>query len=132
MKADAAIEKVAAQHFNQLMYETVTIRGSNHDAEEARVAHQLEQLSHKRLSRAEEQAERERLWAEEDRLNSLPDTPDEVIESATGESYATRWQRIPRNDRGRWLKSEAIEIAATKTGLTVSLPWEPEPVTVAL
>jgi len=52
------------------------IEGENHDIELTEIQIQLDDLSKRHLPRAEEVAEREALWARQDRLASLPNIPD--------------------------------------------------------
>jgi site-specific DNA recombinase len=75
---------------------------------------ELRRLGSQELPRAEEQAERERLWAEEDRIKATPIVEDTVVEEETGETWAELWERVPVHERGAWLDRNGFRVTASK------------------
>jgi DNA invertase Pin-like site-specific DNA recombinase len=67
------------------------VNGENHDAELAEVQLALSDLPKRGLSDDEEDAERKRLRAERNRLQSLPNTPDRWDEVPTGQTVGEHW-----------------------------------------
>ncbi len=91
------------------------IRTERHDfsAELADVQYQLANLSSQGLTDDAEDAERMRLRAERDRLESLEGVP--VIRQVdTGESYAQHWLTLTTDaDRNTWLRNSGIRVYAS-------------------
>jgi DNA invertase Pin-like site-specific DNA recombinase len=117
--ADAAVDAIMAADFNVPVMLRVLVKGRDYAAELDQVALELRQLAARGLSRADERAERERLWAEEDRLGALTPEDDRWELVPTGEFYAEVYAKTPRHDRGAWLARHGFTVTADKTLVTV-------------
>jgi DNA invertase Pin-like site-specific DNA recombinase len=118
-EVDQAIDHLIATYFRVPIMLHAMIRGRDHQAELDQVALELDQLPRRRLARAEEQAERERLWAEEDRLKALPVEEDHWELLPSGEVYAEEYARMSPCERGEWLAWHGFRITATKAEVTI-------------
>jgi len=98
----------------------VLVKGGDHQAEIDQVDLELRQLPARGLGRAAEQAERERLWAEQDRLGGLPVEEDRWEEVPTGEMYDRVWAGLPDAERGAWLVRHGFRVYASKAGVRVT------------
>lgn len=70
------------------------VEGVNYDARLAEIDLELQDLPRRRLSRAEEQAERERLWAEQDELSRRESIPDHWEPTDTGKTVGQHWASL--------------------------------------
>lgn len=118
---DAAVDQIMRDYDEPVIVKRIK-RGNEaalqKELEEIRF--ELRRLGSQELPRAEEQAERERLWAEEDRVKATPVVEDTVGEEPTGETYAALWERMPVHERGAWLASHEFRVYASRAG-TVEL-----------
>lgn len=95
---------------------------TGHQVELDDVAAKLEDLPRRKLPRAEEQAERERLWARQDELEGLPATPAWIervpVLKANGEplSHGERWQASTPAGKRTWLRDAAFSVQLTTPG----------------
>ena len=88
------------------------VKGENHDIELAAVKLELADLPNRGLSRQKEQTERERLWAEEDRLGDLPNVADEWKPVETGETVGTHYAGLDFEGKRRMLLDDVRLYAA--------------------
>jgi site-specific DNA recombinase len=120
-----SLVRAAMAELRKPVTKLVYVPGNDHSTELDDVQFRLKQLPAQGLSRAEEQAERERLWAEEDRLRSLPVEPGETRRVETGETYADWWQSMSCDtERNDWLRSLGVRIWAWKydgSGISASM-----------
>lgn len=72
-------------------------------AAKAKVDAELLRLPSLRLSRPDEQARREKLWAELDEIEQAPRISDSRKLVRTGETYASRWERLSPRERREFL-----------------------------
>ncbi len=86
----------------------------------AEVDFKLRRLASQELPREQEQAERERLWAEQDQLKAIPLTGPtmERDETATA-TYFEEWDRTPVPGRGPWLIEHGFRVTASRAEVTV-------------
>ena len=116
---DAAADK-AMRVLTEARQEFTLVPGHYADkAELERIEDELADLPLRRLPRVEEQAERDRLWADQDRVGSLPVVPDTYEPVATSESYAEIWATLPAYERGPWLTSQRFRLTASHERVTV-------------
>jgi hypothetical protein len=87
----------------------------------AEVDFKLRRLASQELPREREQAERERLWAEQDQLKATPLTGPtlERDETATA-TYFEEWERTLVPERGPWLAREGFRVTAARNEITVA------------
>jgi site-specific DNA recombinase len=95
-----------------------------HQTEIDDITMKLDELPARRLSRADEQAERERLWAEQDRLSELPakaawtEFVPVLDEAGRPVTYGTRWAASDRAERRAWLRERSgFELYLGKPGM---------------
>jgi DNA invertase Pin-like site-specific DNA recombinase len=93
------------------------VKGENYDADLARIQLALNDLPKQGLSRQDEQTERERLWAEEDRYTELnkharPDYWDDV---PTGEAVGEHFTSLDFGGRRKMMLDDDVKIYAEKT-----------------
>ena len=115
--ADEALGWWMSGNHGQIYVQTIIRGHTDREIELAEIAYALQQLPIRSLSRTEEQTERERLWAEEDRVKALPDEPDRVESVPAGETYGSAWAKLPPAERSPWLKKMKKHVFAGKTGL---------------
>ena len=115
---DAAANRAMAV-LNEARQEYTLVPGHDHKVDLERIEDELADLPLRRLPRAEEQAERDRLWAEQDRVGGLPVVPDTYEPVATSESYAEIWATLPTYERGPWLTREHLHLTASHERVTV-------------
>lgn len=136
MRADSALNRLAERAWGGPVWVVTEIRPADYSAEIAKVIYQARHLGMQGLSRQEEQAERERLWAEEDRLRELQENAGQVqyVEEADPDhpSWLLWWQDTPVTDRGAWLRDHGFTVTASRTEITVMVPWSDKPITEAL
>jgi hypothetical protein len=118
-KVDAAVNRIIAETFHTPVMLRTLVKGNDWQPEIDAVALELRQLPSRGLSRAEEQAERERLWAEEDRLKALPVEDDRWTLTPTGEFYDELYEALNVPERGAWLVTHGFRVYASKTEVTV-------------
>jgi DNA invertase Pin-like site-specific DNA recombinase len=118
---DAAVDEIIAADFNVPVMLRVLVKGRDWESEIDAIGLELRQLASRGLGRAEEQAERERLWAAEDELRGRDVEDDHWELVPTGEVYADVYAATPRPDRGAWLVRYGFEIEADKALVTVRL-----------
>jgi hypothetical protein len=111
---DETVNRVMAVTWRTPIMLAALVKGTDHQPELDAVALELEHLPRRRLSRADEHAERERLWAEEDRLKALPVEDDRWEEVPTGELYSEEYERQPVSERGAWLHRHGFTVYADK------------------
>jgi DNA invertase Pin-like site-specific DNA recombinase len=86
---------------------------TGHQAEIKDITMRLDELPARRLPREQEQAERERLWAEQDALAALPGkaawTEYVPVTDENGEpvTYGSRWLASDRAERRAWLREKS-------------------------
>jgi DNA invertase Pin-like site-specific DNA recombinase len=117
---DAAVDRVIRADFHEPVLLRVLVKGADHQPEIDQVDLELRQLPARGLGRAAEQAERERLWAEQDRLEDLPVEEDHWEEVPTGEMYDQVWAGLPEPERGAWLVRHGFRVYASKAGVRVT------------
>jgi DNA invertase Pin-like site-specific DNA recombinase len=117
---DNAVNAIIAKTFSTPVLVRRLIPGHDHSAELAEVRYDMQQLPLRGLPRAEEDAERNRLRDEEDRLLALPSVPDRWEEVPNGHTYAGVWAELSTPERGPWLASHGFRVTADKTKVTVS------------
>lgn len=88
------------------------VAGNDHAAELTEAEAELFDLPRRRLDRATEDAERDRLRAEYDRIAALPAEPDRWEWRSTGETYAQRWTLCATNDERRELLKGKVHFRA--------------------
>lgn len=103
------------------------VPGSNWAQEKADVQGDLNRLPvtarARHMSRAEENAERQRLWDLQDELETRKTTADTVQWIDTGRTYADEWKALTDNaDRDAWMQSLEISVTAGKGEAEVTLP----------
>jgi site-specific DNA recombinase len=118
---DDAVNAIIAGAFNV----PVMVKKIDHgneaalEAELAGIEFELKQLPARGLSRADEQAERERLWAEQDKVSATVLVPDTVREVPSKDTYAGLWARLGIHERGGWLRGHGFQVTASKDAVTV-------------
>lgn len=112
---DEALDWWMSDNRGQIKVNTIIRGHTNREIELADIAYRLQQLPVQGLSRRDEQAERDLLYAEEDRLTALPDEPDRVETVPTGETYGSAWAQLPYTERTPWLKKNNKYVCASKT-----------------
>ena len=118
--ANDAVDAIIAESFDTPRYVRKVIPGTDHVAELESLQFELDHLPARHLPRRDEQAERERLWAEQDRVAALPVVPDREVLADSGETYAGLWKSTGIPERGPWLVSQGFTVRALKTAVTVS------------
>jgi DNA invertase Pin-like site-specific DNA recombinase len=116
---DGAVDEILATEFHKPVTIRTLVKGNDHQAELDQVALELRQLPSRGLARAEEQAERELLWAEEDRIKALPVEDDRWEEVPTGQMYDQAYALTPVHERGAWLVHNGFRVYASKAEVTV-------------
>lgn len=91
------------------------VPGENHDRELAGIRLELDDLSKRNLSDAEEDSERARLRAERDRLESLPNVPDHWEEVDTGKTVGEHFASLHREGRRAMLLDDVTVYAQSIT-----------------
>ncbi|MGH3297297.1 MAG: hypothetical protein ACRDP7_36425 [Trebonia sp.] len=124
--ADMAVDALVRQTQDRPVTEVRLIPGNDYEAEKAAVREALSQLPLRSLGRREEQAERERLWAEQDRLEELVPVPAcyEYTEARPRQTYAEVWAQLDTEDRSAFLARQHFKVFAAKN--TVRLEREGE------
>jgi site-specific DNA recombinase len=117
---DSAVNRIIAATFDVPVIVRTLVPGHDHSAELAEVRYELQQLPLRGLPRADEAAERDRLWAEEDRVAALPSVPDRYEEKPGRHTYAGLWEALSIPERGPWLAANGFRITADKAEVTVS------------
>ena len=111
--ANMAVDAIITKTQDRPVVDYRLVPGDDHEAEKAAVREALDQLPRLGLDRRAEQAERERLWAEQDRLEVLETVPARYDEAETGEgTYAEVWARLDPAGRSAFLNR----------GTSVSMP----------
>jgi site-specific DNA recombinase len=80
---------------------------------------ELEQLPRRRLTRDQEDAERNALRDEYDAVEATTVVEDEVREVGTGQTYGQVWGKLDIHQRGHWLAGEGFRVYASKTEVRV-------------
>jgi DNA invertase Pin-like site-specific DNA recombinase len=119
-QVDEAVNKIVNEIFNIPRKVRHIIPGTDHAAELQSLDFELQQLPAKRLDRRAEQAEREALWAEQDRIAALPVVDDEEVWVDTKETYADLWNALRPADRGPWLVANGFTVRASRAAVTLS------------
>jgi DNA invertase Pin-like site-specific DNA recombinase len=117
---DETVNKIMAVTWRRPVMLATLIRGTDYQPELDAIAGELRQLPQRGLDRRAEQAERERLWAEEDRIRALPVTDDRWAEVATGELYSELYEAQPVSERGAWLHRHGFTVYADKAEVTLT------------
>ena len=113
--ANMAVDAIITKTQDRPVVDYRLIPGDDHEAEKAAVREALDQLPRLGLDRRAEQAERERLWAEQDRLQALETVPARYDEVETGEgTYAEVWARLDPAGRSAFLNKRHFRVYATK------------------
>jgi len=113
--ADAAVDAIITQTQDRPVTQIRLIPGNDHEAEKQAVREALDQLPKLGLGRQAEQAERERLWAEQDRLEELEPVPADYEQVETGEgTYAEVWERLDAEGRADFLAKRRFRVYADK------------------
>jgi DNA invertase Pin-like site-specific DNA recombinase len=94
----------------------VVIPGNDTTEALERVLAELDALPRRRLSRREEQAERERLWAEQDRLEAMPAVPVRRELRFTGRSMGDAWQSWSHAERIAYLNRGEFRLMLSADG----------------
>lgn len=128
--ADMAVDAIITGTQDRPVTEVRLIPGNDFEAEKAAVREALSQLPLAGLDRRAEQAERERLWAEQDRLEELEPVPAVYEYRETGEgTYAEVWARLDTEGRTAFLARQRFRVYARKDvvrlerGSGVWKPW---------
>jgi hypothetical protein len=117
---DDAVNKIIAETFDTHVMVRKLIPGTDHSAELAELAYELQQLPLLGLSWGEEDARRAELRASYERVSSLETTPDRWEEVPNGHTYAGVWEGLGTPERGAWLKAKGFTVTASKAAVTVS------------
>ena len=112
--ANDAVDAIIAESFDTPRYVRKVIPGTDHVAELESLQFELDHLPARHLPRRDEQAERERLWAEQDRVAALPVVPDREVLADSGETYAGLWKSTGIPERGPWLVSQGFTVRASR------------------
>lgn len=113
--ADMAVDALITQTQDRPVTEVTLIPGKDYEAEKAAVREALDQLPRLGLDRRAEQAERERLWAEQDRLEELEPVLASYDYVETGEgTYSQVWARLDTEGRSTFLARQRFRVFATK------------------
>jgi hypothetical protein len=115
------VDQIIPAYFHVPITLRALIRGTDYQAELDQIALELMQLPGRELPRAVEQAERERLWAEEDRLKALPVEDDRWELIPTADFYDEVYAALPEHERGEWLVDNEFVVYASKAGVDVIL-----------
>lgn len=91
------------------------VKGENHDIELTEIRIALDDLPKRHLSDAEEDAERSRLRAERNRLESLPNIPDHWEEVDTGKTVGEHFVSLNREGRRAMLLEDVTVYAESIT-----------------
>ena len=120
--ADNAVNEIMRRKYDVPIIVMVHKPGNELAIERALAAvdFKLRRLASQELPREREQAERERLWAEQDQLKATPLTGPtlERDETATA-TYFEEWERVPVPERGPWLAREGFRVTAARNEITV-------------
>ena len=120
--ADALMNRVMSR-LRRPVLRPVFHPAEGHQVELDDIAMALEDLPKRRLSRADEQAERERLWAEQDRLEGLPAkaawTEMVPVLRDDGEplSYGQKWEQSDQAARRTWLRDAGFSVYLCKPSM---------------
>lgn len=98
------------------------VEGQNHAAELAEVQLALDDLPKRRLNRADEQRERERLWAEQDRLAALPNEPDRWVPVDTGLTIGQHFLSLDYDGQRAMLLADVKFYAEPLQGAPAGVP----------
>ena len=121
---DAKVDDVIVRVYGPMPEMTrKLIPGSDHSAELAEVAYELQRLPMRGLSRDEQRSEQERLWALEDELRAMPATPDSWQDCPTGETLGQVWTALSVPERGAWLHDRGFTVTATRESVRVVLTF---------
>lgn len=116
--AEVAVDAIITQTQDRPVTETRLIPGNDHEAEKQAVREALDQLPRLGLDRRAEQAERERLWAEQDRLEALKPVPATYEQVETGEgTYSEVWARLDPAGRQAFLSRQRFRVFGWKDGV---------------
>lgn len=126
-RADAADEQTEEIMFGNTSSEWTIqwVEGGDHTTEIERAQSELDDLPKRRLSRADEQAERERLWARLDELQDLPVTAPRRELTRTGRTMADAWESWTHAERAAYLRAGQFQIQLSGRGKDVhaELVW---------
>jgi DNA invertase Pin-like site-specific DNA recombinase len=86
------------------------VEGNSHYAELAETQLELAELPKRGLSDDEEDAERSRLRAERNRLESLPETPDRIVMVETGETVGEHFASLDDAARRAMMLADGIKV----------------------
>jgi DNA invertase Pin-like site-specific DNA recombinase len=90
--------------------ELVHVPGNDHAAEQERVKLELDALSGRGLSDEEEDAERQRLRAERDRLTTLPIVRPSTKVVWGSKKWSDHWRELDPDGRRTWLRGGAFRV----------------------
>ena len=122
---DAAVDALITATQDRPVAEVRLIPGNDFEAEKAAVREALSQLPLLGLDRRAEQDERERLWAEQDRLEALEPVPAVYEYRETGEgTYAEVWARLDTEGRTAFLARQRFRVYATKQAVRLEREGE--------
>ena len=130
-KVDAAVDEV----FSALKREDRKLEitpGHDHEAELKALDYDKQQVTMRGLSRAEERAEMDRIWAEIERVEGLPVVEEKHEWKLTGEPYCDIWAKLTTPERGAWLVAKGFQITASKTEVRIGRGDDDWTVTVAI
>lgn len=119
-RVDAAVNKIIAETFNTHVMIRTLVPGTDHSAELAELAYELQQLPLQGLSWDDEDSRRAELRAEYERIKALPVVPDEWVEVPNGHTYSGVWEGLETPERGAWLKAKGFIVTASNAAVTVS------------
>jgi len=131
--ADALMDEVMSA-LRRPVLRPVFHPAGGHQIELDDVAQALRDLPAQGLSRADEQAERERLWAEQDRLSELPARPawtEWVPVPGDGQiplTYGAKWQADGQAERRSWLREAGFAVCLGKPSMDVADDDNPDEV----
>jgi DNA invertase Pin-like site-specific DNA recombinase len=116
--AEQAVDAIITKTQDRPVTEIWLIPGNDFENEKQQVREALDQLPKLGLDRRAEQAERERLWAEQDRLEELEPVPATYDYVETGEgTYAQVWAGLDTEGRSDFLRRQRFRVYASKDSL---------------
>jgi site-specific DNA recombinase len=124
-KVDAAVDGFFTQ-YDLPVTKLVPQAIPDHEPELQTLRYDKQQVALKGLSRDEERAEMDRIWAEIERIENLIKEeeeagPAEPEEEETDEFYSEIWAALTTPERGPWLVATGSKVTASKTEVTVRL-----------
>jgi DNA invertase Pin-like site-specific DNA recombinase len=96
--------------------ELVHVPGNDHAAELERVMIEMDALSGRRLSDEEDDAERQRLRAERDRLKALPIVRPSTKVVWGSKTWADHWRELDLDGKRTWLLGGAFRVIVRSAG----------------